>query len=172
MTQNAALELPEDEVGEDYFEERSTFPSAGPSYKFKSFRAEDATVTGTLAPILSVLFGPHGRSRRIQRSEARAELTAPLWLTSLHKPGVFEVVPTENVSRLGLQMVTQEFWEPGDLVLVSSPPGLCVQGSVVYCKKLPSDDYVVGIRLDVPVEQWIETLGLGGPMADRCRSAA
>jgi hypothetical protein len=172
MTQNAALELPEDEVGEDYLEEHSTFPSAGPSYKFKSFRAEDATGSGTLPPIASVLFGPHGRSRRIQRSEARAELTAPLWLTSLHKPGVFEVVPTENVSKLGLQMVTQGFWEPGGLVLVSSPPGLCIQGSVVYCKKLPSDNYVVGIRLDVPVEQWIETLGLAGHLADRCRSAA
>src|SRR6266403_778373 len=70
-----------------------------------------------------------------------------------------------NVSKLGLQMVTQGFWEPGDRVLVSSPPGLCVQGSVVYCKKLPSDNYVIGIRLDVPVEQWIETLGLAGHLA-------
>jgi len=57
-------------------------------------------------------------------------------------------------------MVTQEFWEPADLVLVSSPPGFCVQGSVVYCKKLPSDDYIVGIRLDAPVEHWTEALGL------------
>jgi len=172
MRQNAALELPEDEVGEDYSADRSQFPSAGPSYKFKSFHAEDATASGTLAPIAAILFGPRGRSRRIQRSEARAELTAPLWLTNLHKPGVFEVVPTENVSTLGLQMVTREFWEPGDLVLVSSPPGLCVQGSVVYSNKLPSEDYLVGIRLDVPVEQWSETLGLGGLIADRCRSAA
>jgi hypothetical protein len=154
MTQNAALELPGDEVGEDHVEECSRFPSAGPSYKFKSSCREDATVSGTLPPIASVLFGPHGRRRRIQRSEARAERTVPLWLTSLHKPGVFEVVPTENVSKLGLQMDTQEFWEPGELVLVSSPPGLCVHGSVVYCNQLPSDDYVVGIRLDVPVEQW------------------
>jgi len=160
MTQNAALELPEDEVGEDYFEERSPFPSAGPSYKFKSFRAEEATVSGTLAPIASVLFGPHSKSRRIQRSEARAELTVSLWLTSLHRPGVFEVVATENVSKLGLQMVTQEFWEPADLVLVSSPPGICVRGSVVYCRKTPSEDYILGIRLDVPVKHWIETARL------------
>jgi hypothetical protein len=172
MTQSSALELPEDEVREDHFAPCSRFPSASPSYKFKSFRAGAATVSGTVAPVASVLFGPHGRSRRIQRSEARAELTAPLWLTSLHKPGVFEVASTENVSKLGLQMITQKFWEPGELVLVSSPPGLCVQGSVVYCKKLPSDDYSVGIRLDVPVEQWILTLGLSGLMADRCRSAA
>jgi hypothetical protein len=98
--------------------------------------------------------------RRIGRSEPRARLSASLWVTSLRKPGVFEVVPMENASRFGIQIVTQEFWEPAEAVLVSSPPGFCVQGSVVYCKKLPSDDYMLGIRLDAAVEQWMEELGL------------
>ena len=98
-----------------------------------------------------------------RRLEVRGCLSASLWLTSLQKPGVFEVVPTENVSRFGIQMVTQKFWEPTELVLVSSPPEFCAQGSVVYCKKLPSDDYIVGIRLEAPVEHWIEALGLGSP---------
>jgi hypothetical protein len=102
----------------------------------------------------------YGARRRIGRSETRARLSAPLWVTSLRKPGIFEIVPTENVSRFGIQMVTREFWEPAELVLVSSPPGFCVQGAVVYCKKLPSEDYVLGIRLDAPVEQWMEKLGL------------
>ncbi len=102
-----------------------------------------------------------GAPRSVERSEARDHLNAPLWLTSLQRPGVFEVVPTKNVSRFGIQMVTQEFWEPADLVLVSFPPGFCVQGSVVYCKKLPSEDYILGIRLDAPVEEWMEQLGLG-----------
>jgi hypothetical protein len=106
--------------------------------------------------VAEVLFGA---GRRIGRSEPRDDLSAPLWLTSLHNPGVFEVVPTENVSRFGIQTVTREFWRPGGLVLVSSPPGFCVQGSVVYCKRLPSEDYVVGIRLDAPVEHWMEALG-------------
>jgi hypothetical protein len=57
-------------------------------------------------------------------------------------------------------MVTRTFWEPAEKVLVSSPPGFCLEGSVVYCKKLPSEDYVLGIRLGAPVEDWIETLGL------------
>jgi len=99
-----------------------------------------------------------GASRSFGRSEARDRLSASLWVTSLQRPGVFEVVPTKNVSRFGIQMVTQEFWEPAGLVLVSSPPGFCVQGSVVYCKKLPSDDYFVGISLDAPVEDWTQTL--------------
>lgn len=97
-----------------------------------------------------------GSRRTIGRSEARGSLGDSLWLTSLQKPGVFEVVPTGNVSRFGVQVVTQEFWKPAERVLVSSPPGFCAQGSVVYCKKLPSDDYFVGIRLDAAVEHWME----------------
>lgn len=96
---------------------------------------------------------------RIGRSEARAPLSVPVWLTSLQKPGVFEIVPAENVSRLGIRLVTQNCWEPAETVLVSSPPGFCAQGSVVYCKKLPSDDYIVGIQLDAPVKDWTEAFG-------------
>ena len=119
-----------------------------------------APYLGECLPSPSVARLSVGAPRGIERSEARDHLNAPLWLTSLQRPGVFEVVPTKNVSRFGIQMVTQEFWEPADMVLVSSPPGFCVQGSVVHCKKLPSDDYIVGIRLDAPVEHWVEALGL------------
>ena len=115
---------------------------------------------GECSPSPSVPRLLFGTPRRIGRSEPRAHLSAPLWVTSLRKPGVFEVVPTENVSRFGMQIVTQEFWEPGELVLVSSPPGFCVQGSVAYCKKLPSDDYVLGIRLNAPVDDWIKAIGV------------
>ena len=126
MTQKDALEHPGDVAGEHSLGECSPWPSV-------------AAPSSSARP-------------RTGRSEARRRLHASLWLTSLEKPGVFEVVPTENVSRFGIQMVTQKFWEPAELVLVSSPPGFCVQGSVVYCKKLPSDEYVVGIGLDAPVE--------------------
>jgi hypothetical protein len=134
MTQTARLELPE---------------SLARKYSF-----------GECTPIPSVGGLSHGASRRIQRSHARAAVSALLWLTSLRKPGVFEVVPMENVSRFGIQVVTQTYWEPAERVLASSPPEFCVHGSVVYCKKLPSDDHILGIRLDTPVEQWRETLGL------------
>lgn len=94
-------------------------------------------------------------------SEADDSLSISLWVSSLQRPGVFEVVPTENISRSGVQMVTQEFWNPDEPVLVSSPPGFCVQGSIVSCKKLPSDDYFVGISFKAPVGDWTETLGFG-----------
>jgi len=135
MTQVAGLEFPQIVTGEDSFEE--------------------------CLPSLPITELPVGSSRSMGRSEARDRLSASVWVTSLQRPGVFEVVPTENISRSGMKMVTQEFWEPDELVLVSSPPGFCVQGSVIYCKKLPSDDYFVGISLDAPVEDWTETLGFG-----------
>jgi hypothetical protein len=132
MTQAAGLEFPQIVTREHSFEECSPSP-----------------------PVAGLPVGP---SRSIGRSEARDRLSASVWVTSLQRPGVFEVVPTENISRSGMKMVTHEFWKPDELVLVSSPPGFCVQGSVVYCKKLPSDDYFVGISLDAPVEDWTETL--------------
>jgi hypothetical protein len=107
-------------------------------------------------PGAELLFGAGGW---VERSEPRGRLRAPLWLTSLHKPGIFEVVPTEDVSRFGIRAVTREFWEPGGLVVASSPPGFWVEGSVVYCRQLPSHDYAVGIQLDEPVEHWMEVLG-------------
>jgi hypothetical protein len=118
---------------------------------------------GKYSPSPSVEGSAIGERRCIERSEGRDCVSASLWLTSLQRPGVFEVVPTENISRSGMQMLTQELWKPDELVLVSSPPGFCVQGSVIYCKKLPSDDYFVGISLDAPVEDWTETLGFGEP---------
>jgi len=156
MTQKAELELPEEMVGEPYLEESSPFPSVRSNYKPDSLVAKNAAVSRSLGDMAAVSFGER---RRIRRSEPRANLSASLWLTSLQKPAVFEIVPTENISRAGIQMVTQKFWEPDELVLVSSPPGFFVQGSVVYCKKLPSDNHLLGIRLDAPVDHWSETLG-------------
>jgi hypothetical protein len=132
MTQTAELELPESEARKHSL--------------------------GECTPLHSISGMLCGALRRTERSEARLPLSAPVWLTSLRKPGVFEVVPTENVSTLGIRLVAQQFWEPAELVLVSSPPGLCVQGSVVYCKKLPSDDHILGIQFDAPIERWMEAL--------------
>jgi hypothetical protein len=162
MTQKAALELREDVVGEHYSGECFSFPSAGLNCHFDSLLAENAADSETVVPISAGLFRGRGKSARTTRSEVRVHLSTSLWLTSLQKPGVFEIVPTLNVSRLGIQLVTQKFWEPAERVLVSSPPGVCVQGSIVYCMKLPSDDHILGIGLDAPVQHWIERLGLGG----------
>jgi len=161
MTQKASLEFPEDVAGERILGKCLRFPSVWLGCNFDSLVAENTAVSETVDPMAAVLFGAGRWSGRNRRSEARTHLSAPLWLTSLRKPGVLELAPVKNVSRQGIKMVTQKLWESAELVLVSSPPGFLVRGSVVYCKKLPSDDYIVGIRLDAPVKHWIEALGLG-----------
>lgn len=158
MTQNAELELPEEMVGEPYLEESSPFPSVRSNYKPDSLVAKNAAESSSVGDMAAASFGARGK---IRRSEARAQLSASLWLTSLRKPAVFEIVPTENISRVGIQMVTQKFWEPDEMVLVSSPPGFFVHGSVVYCKKLPSDNHLLGIQFDASVEHWIDALRPG-----------
>lgn len=115
--------------------------------------------SGECSPLPPVSRPLVGASRSIRRSETRDRLSTSLWVTGLQKPGVFEVVQTENISRSGMQVVTQEFWKADELVLVSSPPGLCATGSIAYCNSLPSDDYIVGIRLDAPTKHWIVALG-------------
>jgi hypothetical protein len=137
------VESPQNFTAAHLLRQRSPFPSPVPNCK-----PDD--VTGKL-------FGP---SPQDQRSAPRVHLKVHLWLTSLHRPGVFEIVLTVNVSNLGIQMVAQDSWEPAEQVLVSSPPRFLVRGSIVYCQKRPSDDHLLGIRCDAPAENWIETLGL------------
>jgi hypothetical protein len=71
-------------------------------------------------------------------------------------------------------MVTQDFWEPAEQVLVSSPPGFLVRGSIVYCKKRPSADHILGLQFDAPVDHWIETLPVfpGTSRESRARQGA
>jgi hypothetical protein len=93
MAQSAPPEAPQD-VGEEYC-------------------LGDYSVAPSVAELL------FGARRTVGGSQVRECLSGPLWLTSLHKPGVFEVVPTENASRFGIRVVTQEFWEPGGRVVAS-----------------------------------------------------
>lgn len=104
--------------------------------------------------IVAKLFAPREKTCR---SGERIVRSVPLWITSLHRPAVFEVLPTENVSEFGVQIVSRQPWKPAEHVLVSSPPEFRRSGCVVYCKKTPSEDYLLGIRLNAPVEDWIES---------------
>jgi len=63
---------------------------------------------GDYSVVSSVAEPLFGARRTVGRSQVRECLSAPLWLTSLHEPGIFEVVPTQNVSRFGIRVVTQE----------------------------------------------------------------
>jgi hypothetical protein len=158
MTQKTVLELPGDVAREHSLGECPSLPFVRLSQDFDSLLAQNAAVSESVDHVAGLSFDA---PRRIGRAEARDRVSASLWLTSLQNPGVIEVAPTENVSRFGIQMVSQKFWERAEMILVSFPPRFCVQGSVAYCKKLPSDDYILGICLDAPVEHWMEALRLG-----------
>jgi len=71
MTQVAELEFPQIVTRERSFEECS--------------------------PSLPVAGLPVGPSRTMGTLEARDRLSASLWVTSLQRPRIFEVVPTENI---------------------------------------------------------------------------
>src|SRR6266853_2005706 len=85
MTQEAALEFQQVLEREQYLGECSPSSSV-------------AALNGTL--------------RSIQRSEPRAHLSTPMWLTSLRRPGVLEVVPTENISRTGTGFIPARILRP------------------------------------------------------------
>lgn len=140
MSQQALLEPLESFTAERFLRGPSSAP-----HSLRTREAED---------IAAKFFSP--RPAKICRSAERSVLNVPLWITSLHRPAVFEVLSTENVSEFGVQMISQRPWKPAEQVLVSSPPEFGRSGCVVYCKKLPSEDYLVGIQLDGPVEDWIE----------------
>lgn len=143
MRQEALIEAPESFAVERFLRGPSPSPPSVPNREAQHSAAK--------------LFGP---PVKICRSAARNVFSVPLWITSLQRPAVFEVLSTEDVSKFGVQMISQQSWRPAEQVLVSSPPDFRRSGCVVYCKKLPSEDYLLGIRLDAPVEDWIGTLGL------------
>src|SRR6267143_6469256 len=114
----------------------------------------------------------HGRSHMEIDKQRRAQLRTFRKALGLKQEelAVLAGVSPEMVARFErckhVSRIVETKRIQAELVLVSSPPGFCVQGSVVYCKKLPSDDYILGIRLDVPVEHWVEALGLRGVLTN------
>jgi hypothetical protein len=97
-------------------------------------------------------------SARCIRTGARYSLSGVIWLTSLGQDQKIEVVVTQNVGHLGARAVARKWWEPGEAVLVSYPPGFSEQARIVYCQKLPSEDFVLGFRLVDTNRDWITSL--------------
>jgi hypothetical protein len=92
------------------------------------------------------------------RSERRIPCTVPMWLTSLESGGILERVTTENVSSLGARVLATKSWPATESVLVSFPPGFSTGARIVYCHRLPSENFALGIRLQNPPSDWMKTL--------------
>jgi hypothetical protein len=62
---------------------------------------------------------------------------------------------TENVSPRGARVVTEFTCAPGKHVLVTAPEvGVKSLARVVYCQRVESTKFVVGLQLVVRVEEW------------------
>jgi hypothetical protein len=98
---------------------------------------------------------PHQTGRSGGRSERRilqklsTELSHPD--ESLPKESAF----TENVSPHGARVTTERPWQPGSRVLITFPEyDILSQGRIVYCQRLESGEFCIGIELPGQVQSW------------------
>lgn len=78
------------------------------------------------------------------------------WVTSLSTPGMFEHVFTEDVSETGARVLTTKRWEPGQAVIVSFPPESAAHARIVYCRRAPSDNFILGLSFTDSLQDWAE----------------
>ena len=94
----------------------------------------------------------------IHRSDGRSERRLPKVLAAeLSRPDECEpkeMTFTENVSPRGARVTTVRRWQPGTRVLVAfRQNGVPSQGSIVYCQRVESGDFAVGLDLSPQVGQ-------------------
>jgi hypothetical protein len=59
-----------------------------------------------------------------------------------------EMAFTENVSPRGARVITAQLWQPGTRVLLTFPEtSIRFQGRIVYCRRLESGNFAVGLEL-------------------------
>ena len=109
---------------------------------------------------------PAGKRLKVRvptgRVETRLPLAAPVWVTSLDKPGVLEIAITQNVSHQGACIAARREWLAAEKVLVSWPPVFYARARIVYCHRLPDEQFVAGVRLENPAPGWLVNLEPNG----------
>jgi hypothetical protein len=96
---------------------------------------------------------------RTGRSDGRSEKRIPQKLsTELSHPDEslpMERVFTENVSPHGARVTTGRPWQPGSRVLITFPEyDILSQGRIVYCQRVGSGEFCIGIELPGQVQRW------------------
>ncbi len=94
----------------------------------------------------------HVPSGRYEKRTARAVTVELLRLdeSQLNKTAV-----TENVSPRGARVVTDWNFAPGKHLVVSAPKeGVKSLARVVYCQRMESAKFALGLQLVVRVEEW------------------
>lgn len=95
------------------------------------------------------------------RFDGRSERRIPKILAAeLSRPG--ESVPkemtfTEDVSPHGARVIAAQRWQPGTPVLVTFlRDGIRSQGRIVYCRRVGSGEFCIGIELPAQVQRLVE----------------
>jgi len=94
----------------------------------------------------------HVPSGRYEKRTARAVTVELLRLdeSQLNKTAV-----TENVSPRGARVVTDWNFAPGKHLVVSAPKeGVKSLARVVYCQRMESAKFALGLQLVIRVEEW------------------
>ena len=94
---------------------------------------------------------------RSGRLEKRVPLAVPVEISSPANPSGAERTTTENVSSLGVRILTQRPKEPHDQLMIRSLPGdLRTLARVVYCERLTDGRYGVGLQFHAVSVQWVK----------------
>ena len=98
------------------------------------------------------------------RMDPRVRRKLRVQLESLEHPGLSETVLTENVSSLGVRVVTRQPLQPGQTLLLISPAGdLRTPARVVYCQPVGENQFGVGLQFQGPsVRRGKESSPTGG----------
>ena len=92
---------------------------------------------------------PDGRSERRIPQRLAAELSRPDESTPM------EMTFTENVSPRGIRLTTMRRWQPGTSVLLTFPQnGIRSEGRIVYCQRVESGNFALGLELPWQVQRW------------------
>jgi len=94
-----------------------------------------------------------------RRSDGRSERRIPKRLAAeLSRPDESvskEMTFTENVSPRGVRVTTVRRWQPGTRVLLTLPQnGIWSQGKIIYCQRVESGNFALGLELPWQVQRW------------------
>lgn len=92
---------------------------------------------------------------RSGRIEKRIRLAVPVHVFSLEDPSAYERAATENVSPLGVRILTHQPQQLNSRVLISSQAGdLRAAARIVYCQRLPDGRFGVGAQFQGTAIDW------------------
>jgi PilZ domain-containing protein len=69
---------------------------------------------------------------------------------------------TDNISDHGARVFSRHAWQPGDRLRVTPLNGDAACGQVVYCQRLPSNRYSIGLKFQDRPVTWSTLLKRNG----------